>query len=209
MQADKHHILGAVLTCQPSAQGGRYLQRTLPKELQNQIKQHEGDVKGALPAALSALNKAYRDLHPFNGPVLENVKIAIAYADLRSQVRGVPVAKVAAGHHVGSSVGCSMTQERTVLSWSLCFETCCWALQVLHTASNGACRVVVGRTLSDGGVHTVADVGRSSSSASPDEAEAGSSTAEQQDEALRDMHFATVKLRAGIDTVIIGSEGLW
>jgi hypothetical protein len=75
-----------VLTCQPSAQGGRYLQRTLAKELQSQIRQHGGDVKAALPAALSALNQAYRNLHPFNGPVLENVQAAIVYADLRSQV---------------------------------------------------------------------------------------------------------------------------
>lgn len=85
-QADKQHILAAVLTCQPSAQGGRYLQRTLAKELQSQIRQHGGDVKAALPAALSALNQAYRNMHPFNGLVLENVQAAIVYADLRSQV---------------------------------------------------------------------------------------------------------------------------
>ncbi len=75
-----------MFTCQPSAQGGRYLQRTLAKELAVQIRQHEGDVRAALPAALSALNQAYRNLHSFNGPVLENVQAAIVYADLRNQV---------------------------------------------------------------------------------------------------------------------------
>ena len=85
-QADKQHILAAVFTCQPSAQGGRYLQRTLAKELAVQIRQHEGDVRAALPAALCALNQAYRNLHSFNGPVLENVQAAIVYADLRDQV---------------------------------------------------------------------------------------------------------------------------
>ncbi|CAL8471895.1 g11437 [Coccomyxa elongata] len=169
-QADKQHILAAVFTCQPSAQGGRYLQRTLAKELAVQIRQHEGDVRAALPAALSALNQAYRNLHSFNGPVLENVQAAIVYADLRNQV--------------------------------------------LHTASNGGCRVVVGRSLADGGVYTVADIGRESSQGANSQGEETSSirsksSEQQQDEALRGMHFATVKLRPGIDTVLLGSQGLW
>ena len=85
--------------------------------------------------------------------------------------------------------------------------------QVLHTASNGGCRVVVGRSLADGGVYTVADIGRESSQEANSAAEASSSrndsSEQQQDEVLRVMHFATVKLRPGIDTVILGSQGLW
>ena len=90
--------------------------------------------------------------------------------------------------------------------------------QVLHTASNGGCRVVVGRSLADGGVYTVADIGRESSqeaasAADTQAAETSSSRSvssePQQDDVLRVMHFATVKLRPGIDTVILGSQGLW
>lgn len=79
--------------------------------------------------------------------------------------------------------------------------------------------MVVGRSLPDGGVYTVADIGRESSlqadPAADSQGETGSSTSsrstqeQQQDEALRGMHFATVKLRPGIDTVILGSQGLW
>lgn len=86
--------------------------------------------------------------------------------------------------------------------------------QVLHTASNGGCRLVVGRSLADGGVYTVADIGRESSQGANSRGEEASSSRsksseQQQDEALRGMHFATVKLRPGIDTVVLGSQGLW
>jgi hypothetical protein len=80
------------MTCQPSAQGGRFLQRMLVKELQALIRQQGGDVKAAIPATLQALDHAYRDLHPFNGPVLEGVSLALAYTDLRSQVGPGPLA---------------------------------------------------------------------------------------------------------------------
>lgn len=86
MQADKQHILAAVMTCQPSSQGGRYLQRMLVRELQVQIRKQGGDVRAAIPASLQALDFAYKDLHPFNGPVLEGVSLALAYTDLKSQV---------------------------------------------------------------------------------------------------------------------------
>jgi hypothetical protein len=86
VQTDKQHILAVVMSCQPSAQGGRYLQRTLEKELQGQIRQQGGDVSAAIPATLRALDSAYRALHPFNGPVLEGVCLALVYADLNSQV---------------------------------------------------------------------------------------------------------------------------
>lgn len=79
--------------------------------------------------------------------------------------------------------------------------------------------MVVGRSLRDGGVHIVADVGRGktmdaagSDSAAPAQAEPSSrigSLGEQTEEAMQGLHFATVKLRPGIDTVIIGSDGLW
>lgn len=86
MQADRHHVLAAVMSCSPSAQGGRYLQRMLAKELAAQLKYQDGDVQAALPGALAALNTAFRNLHPFNGPVLDGVRIALAYMDLQQQV---------------------------------------------------------------------------------------------------------------------------
>jgi hypothetical protein len=87
-QADKQHILAAVMSCKPSAQGGRYLQRMMQKELAAQLKHRDGDVHAALPGMLAALNSAFRNLHPFNGPVLDGVRIALAYVDLQHQACG-------------------------------------------------------------------------------------------------------------------------
>ena len=69
-------------------------------------------------------------------------------------------------------------------------------------ASNGGCRVVVGRRLADGVVEVAADVGRSASSSSPAEG----ALPEEAPDAL---HFASVTLQQGADTIIVGSEGLW
>ena len=91
LQADKHHILSAVISCSPTAQGGRYLQRHLQRELQHQIKQQGGIVQAAIPAALRALNEAFREMHPFNGPVCEGVKLTLAYIDLKTKVLNHPL----------------------------------------------------------------------------------------------------------------------
>lgn len=110
-------------------------------------------------------------------------------------------------------------------------------MQMLHAASNGGCRLVVGRRLQGGEVHVVADVGRSVSSGQPSSSKEGelpshssnsstpssnssSSTTiragagveqskEQRTDPLGSVQFASVQLREGIDTVILGSEGLW
>ena len=86
VQADKQHVFAAVISCNPTAQGGRYLQRHIQRELQSQIRQHGGNVQAALPAALRALNQAFRDMHPFNGSVFEGVRISLAYIDARTKV---------------------------------------------------------------------------------------------------------------------------
>ena len=85
-QADKHHVFAAVISCIPTAQGGRYLQRHIQRELQSQLRQHGGNVQAALPAALRALNQAFRDMHPFNGSVFEGVKMTLAYIDAKTKV---------------------------------------------------------------------------------------------------------------------------
>ena len=89
-------------------------------------------------------------------------------------------------------------------------------MQVLHTASNGGCRIVVGRTRADGSVGVVADVGHSifaDSSAAAAVAEGAQAHVRgpegERDELLGEMRYATIRLRAGVDAVIIGSEGLW
>ena len=74
----------------------------------------------------------------------------------------------------------------------------------------------MGRTRSNGSVCVVADVGHSVF-ADPGAAAAvaegvqahASSQGGERDELLGEMRYATIRLRAGIDTVIIGSEGLW
>ena len=85
-QADKHHVFAAVISCIPTAQGGRYLQRHIQRELQSQMRQHGSNVQAALPAALRLLHQAFRDMHPFNGSVFEGVKITLAYIDAKTKV---------------------------------------------------------------------------------------------------------------------------
>ena len=101
---------------------------------------------------------------------------------------------------------------------------------MLHAASNGGCRLVVGRRMADGGMYVVLDLGRTgkqqSSSSSPAEPQQQSSAystvkpnsgskslpsaaQQQQQDPLADFEYASVQLRDGIDTVILGSEGLW
>lgn len=109
-------------------------------------------------------------------------------------------------------------------------------LQMLHAASNGGCRLVIGRRLSGGDMYVVLDLGRtdrkqpitssSSSSAEPHIQSSATSTVrglsssssapeaarqqqEQRQNPLADMDYASVQLRDGIDTVILGSLGLW
>jgi len=104
-------------------------------------------------------------------------------------------------------------------------------LQMLHAASNGGCRLVIGRHLANGGMYVVLDLGRtekqqssSSNPAEPQEQSSANSTVkpnigskslpsaaqqQQQQDPLADFEFASVQLRDGIDTVILGSEGLW
>lgn len=86
LQAEGHHVLAAMLSCKPSAQGGRYLQRMLAREVLAQLRGRDGDAPAALAGALAALDQAFRNLHPFNGPVLEGVRIAVAFVDLKQQV---------------------------------------------------------------------------------------------------------------------------
>ena len=119
--------------------------------------------------------------------------------------------------------------------------------QMLHAASNGGCRLVIGRRLSGGGMHVVLDLGRpdrrqeqqeqqttiapsssmeagvaldsSHSTSSNSTIKAASAAVAVQaakeelssaaDDALVAMKYASVQLRDGIDTVILGSEGLW
>ena len=120
--------------------------------------------------------------------------------------------------------------------------------QMLHAASNGGCRLVIGRRLSGSGMHVVLDLGRpdrqqeqqeqqtanalssssmeagivqnsshsTSSSSTIKAASAAVAVQAAKEElssaaadALVAMKYASVQLRDGIDTVILGSEGLW
>ena len=85
LQTDQAHAFAAVLTFDVEAQpNARYLQRNLHREVREHVA-GTGDVAAALPAALAALDRAYRNLHPFNGPVLAGVRVAAAYVDLRAR----------------------------------------------------------------------------------------------------------------------------
>lgn len=66
-------------------------------------------------------------------------------------------------------------------------------------ASNGGCMVVVGRSQADGEVEVAADVGRTAFPAEGAEPEQGPDV----------LHFASVPLQHGADTIVVGSEGLW
>lgn len=123
LQADRHHILAAVISCSPTAQGGRYLQRHLQRVLQHQLKQHGGNAQAALPATLHALDEAFRDMHPFNGHVCEGVKLTLAYIDAKTKVRLTPplYSLQALEHLQRSPLGlCHSLQSRLVRGDSLC-----------------------------------------------------------------------------------------
>lgn len=84
-QTDYAHAFAAVLTFDAEAQpNARYMQRNLHRELREHVA-GTGDAAAALPAAFAALDRAYRNLHPFNGPVLAGVRVAAAYVDLRAR----------------------------------------------------------------------------------------------------------------------------
>ena len=84
LQTDHTHAFAAVLTYDVEAQpNARYLQRNLHREVREHVA-GMGDAAAALPAAFAALDRAYRNLHPFNGPVLAGVRVAAAYVDLRA-----------------------------------------------------------------------------------------------------------------------------
>ena len=106
-------------------------------------------------------------------------------------------------------------------------------LQMLHAASNGGCRLVIGRRLPGGGMYVVLDLGRadakqassSGSGAEPQVQISATSTvkapsrsasmpeaaqrAQQRQAPLAGVEYASVPLRKGLDTVILGSVGLW
>ena len=110
----------------------------------------KGNLALAFLSAISALDKAFKRIHPFNGPVLDGVSIAAAYVDV--------------------------------------------ATNTLHLASNGGgSRVVVGSTQPDGGVAVLASVG------SEDRA--------NSDPAACRVH--QLPLSPAVDTIIVGSPGLW
>ena len=69
------------MTASPTARGHSYLNRNLTREVQTQAQKAGGDMAQAFLAAVSALDTAFRRIHPFNGPVLEGVRIAAAYLD--------------------------------------------------------------------------------------------------------------------------------
>ena len=68
------------------------------------------------------------------------------------------------------------------------------ATNTLYLASTGSCRVVVGSRNSTGEVHVAVDVGNSSHPSTPGSLSSG---------------VATVQLTQAVDTIIIGSKGLW
>lgn len=122
--------------------------------------------------------------------------------------------------------------DDVLLGWVPCPDGLLAMLQMVHAASNGGCRLVIGRRLAGGDMYVVLDLGRkeagtSSHSTEPQVQSSASSTIkvssnsssapeaakqqqqEQRQNPLADVEYASVQLRDGIDTVILGSVGLW
>ena len=106
-----------------------------------------GDIPKAFRAAMFALDRAWRDMHPFNHNVLDGVSLAAAYVDLTTDT--------------------------------------------LYVASTGGCRVLVGSRSAAGNLQITTDVGENEGSRGL----AGG--------------IATVQLTEDVDSIILGSAGLW
>ena len=106
-----------------------------------------GDIPKAFRAAMFALDRAWRDMHPFNHNVLDGVSLAAAYVDLTTDT--------------------------------------------LYVASTGGCRVLVGSRAAAGNLQITTDVG--------------------ENEGSRGLSggIATVQLTEDVDSIILGSAGLW
>lgn len=153
------HLFAAVITSSRSAQGGNYLRRNMHRELMHQMAA-DGDVHKAIRAAIFALDRDWRDMHPFNRNVLEGVSLSAAYIDLSSNT--------------------------------------------LYLASTGACRVVVGCKGSQGESQVAVDMGKPVLRSGHSSSSSSSSTPSSLSSGI-----ATVPLSDKVDTVIIGSQGLW
>ena len=106
-----------------------------------------GDIPKAFRAAMFALDRAWKDMHPFNHNVLDGVSLAAAYVDLTTDT--------------------------------------------LYVASTGGCRVLVGSRAAAGSLQITTDVGENEGSRGL----AGG--------------IATVQLTEDVDSIILGSAGLW
>ena len=84
MQVDGKHAFTVVMNADFSARGASYLSRKLFREVHTQIQASEGNLAHAFRTAVTVLDSAFRRIHPFNGPVLEGVRIAAAYVDAQT-----------------------------------------------------------------------------------------------------------------------------
>lgn len=150
LQVDDSHAFAVVLNADFTARGASYLSRNLAREIRSQVQAAKGDLSLAFLTAISVMDRAFRRIHPFNGPVLEGVRIAAAYIDTTTNT--------------------------------------------LHLASNGGgARAVAGSSLPDGRVTIKGSIGADL----PASADPSACTVQR------------LKLGPNINTVVIGSPGLW
>lgn len=82
LEVDGKHAFSVVMNADFTARGASYLSRNLLREVRSQIQAYSGNLAQAFLSAISVLDKNFRRIHPFNGPVLEGVRIAAAYIDV-------------------------------------------------------------------------------------------------------------------------------
>lgn len=79
---DDSHVFLALFTSRHALQGASYLQRHLHRELLRHMIPE--DIPKTFRAALAAVDRNFRHLHPFNSSILDGIEAATVWIDLRT-----------------------------------------------------------------------------------------------------------------------------
>lgn len=204
------HVFAAVLTSERYAHGGEHLRRNLYREVTQQLKLTPIDPLAALKTSLIALDVKFRALHHYNANVLSGTQITAAYLDLSTNklhvisnggCRVVVAARRAGAPHVVIELG-----RPTVR-----------APPAAVAATAGTHEDIGRRTPSESGPRSGASAPQQSSAAASwrGTAEGAGPTQPLEPPKLANgahllpAGMATVELTEDVESIILGSPGLW
>eukprot|EP00884_Botryococcus_braunii_P018911 jgi/Botrbrau1/5703/Bobra.0071s0036.1 len=83
-EVGESHVFAALFSSRHALQAASYLQRHFYKELLRHLKANDGDLPKTFRAALAAVDRGFRHLHPFNSSILDGVQAATVWVDAPS-----------------------------------------------------------------------------------------------------------------------------